>query len=224
MRFAILAAVLPIALLAAPVQAQFAPTGTNGPLPAATFGGSGIPNTSVMQSVFDGVLLGMNATGRYANPTVTDNGAGTYYAVPGSDGGSLARWNFNFFIGGANAGNYSYVLYYDFDPAVGTLVADHGKFNMAFAGGPQNSWNLGFNFLNSNIGGVVDDPTYASFDPTVSGDYTFAIGQYDGEGNEVNLVAIDVQAGVVATPEPASMVLMASGLFAVGFVVRRRKN
>src|SRR4051812_27858749 len=100
MRFGILAAALPLALLASPLQAQFVPTGTNGALPAANFGGSGIPNTSVMQRQYDGVTLGLTASARFSNPTVTDNGAGTYFATTGNDGGGLARWNFDYFIGG----------------------------------------------------------------------------------------------------------------------------
>ena len=223
MRLGILAVALPVALIAAPLQAQFTPTSTVAPLPGATFGGSGIPNTSVAQKTYDGVTLGLTATARYSNPTVTDNGAGTYYATPGNDGGGLAKWNFDFYLGGANASNYTYRLFYDFDPAAGTLIPDHGMFNLAFAAS-QDSWNPGFAFLNSTIPGIVDDPTYASFDPTVSGDYTFAIGQYDQSGNEVNLVAIDVQSGVVATPEPASMMLMGTGLLGLGGFVRRRRK
>ena len=219
MRFRLLSAVLPLALAtAAPLQAQFTPTGSFGSLPQATFGGSGIPNGAVMRNTFDGVTLGLTATQRFSAPAVGNNGAGTYYASVGSSTpAAYALWNFDFFIGGQNASNYSYVLYYDFDPAAGTMVSDHG--HIMLPGNSQDSWNLGMAFLDSNILGV--QPTYASFDPNAAGSYTFALGQYDANQTEVGLVAIDV---VTATPEPATLTLKASGLFGIGFVARRRRR
>ncbi len=218
MRFRLLAAVLPVALAAAPLQAQFTPAGSFGPLPQATFGGSGIPNGAVMRNTFDGVTLGLTATQRFSAPTVTDNGAGTYYAtIGGGTPATFALWNFDFFIGGQSANNYSYVLYYDFDPAAGTMVSDHG--HIALPGNFQDSWNLGMPFLDSNTFGV--QPTYASFDPNAGGSYTFALLQFDSNQDEVGRVAIDV---VTATPEPATLTLMASGLFGIGFVARRRRR
>ena len=218
MRFRLLAAVLPLAIAAAPLQAQFTPTGSFGSLPQATFGGSGIPNGAVMRNIFDGVTLGLTATQRFSAPAVTNNGAGTYFATNG--GGSpatYALWNFDFFIGGQNANNYSYVLYYDFDPAAGTMVSDHG--HIALPGNIQDSWNLGMPFLDTNILGT--QPTYASFNPNAGGSYTFALLQFDANQAEVGRVAIDV---VTATPEPATLTLMASGLFGIGFVARRRRR
>ncbi len=223
MRVRLFAALVPLALAAAPVQAQFTPTyDTFGALPQATFGGSGIPNHAVAQSVFNGVTLGLTATQRFSNPVVTNNGAGTYYATLGSGGSgataAYARWNFNYFIGGQNAGNYSYVLRYDFDPAQGTLVADHGSVALGNAAS-QNSWNLGMGFLNST-GGPIVEPTYASFSNSVNGEYTFALLAYDANNVEVDRVAI----AVTTTPEPASLTLMASGLLAFGLAARRRRK
>ena len=218
MRFRLLAAVLPVAIAAAPLQAQFTPTGSYGSLPQATFGGSGIPNNAVMRNTFDGITLGLTATQRFSAPAVTDNAAGTYFATNGSGTPSTyALWNFDFFIGGERAKNYSYVLYYDFDPAVGTMVSDHG--HIMLPANSQNSWNLGMPFLDSNTFGV--QPTYASFDPNAGGSYTFALLQLDASQAEVGRVAIDV---VTATPEPATLTLMASGLFGIGFVARRRRQ
>ncbi|MBY0507182.1 MAG: hypothetical protein K2X03_24925 [Bryobacteraceae bacterium] len=56
-------------------------------LPAATFGGAGIPNTAVaVQTVNNNgntITLGLNASERFANPVVTNNNAGTFFASVG---------------------------------------------------------------------------------------------------------------------------------------------
>ena len=77
MRHRFLAAVLPLALVAAPLQAQFIPNGGSfGSLPQATFGGSGIPNNAVQRGRNVGnVILGLTATQRYSSPLVTNDGA-----------------------------------------------------------------------------------------------------------------------------------------------------
>ena len=87
MRIHLMAAALPMALLAAPLHAQFTPTGgTFGSLPQATFGGSGIPNNAVqMGHNVGGVDLGLTATQRFTSPALTNDGAGTFFATPGFD-------------------------------------------------------------------------------------------------------------------------------------------
>ena len=61
---------------------------TFGPLPQATFGGSGIPNDAVAQSTFEGTgILALSSTQRFFNPPVTNDGAGNYFAEPGSNFG-----------------------------------------------------------------------------------------------------------------------------------------
>ena len=111
---------LKIALAAVMLSTPFAAMATAiyqtfGTLPV-TFGGSGIPNNAVAaSSVFvDGstnITLGLTAHGRYSNPTVTNNGAGLFYAGSGSNCGIAtdpvgcpsasrgALWNFGFFVG-----------------------------------------------------------------------------------------------------------------------------
>jgi hypothetical protein len=82
---------------------------TFGPLTGANFGGTGIPNDTVAISsqFYDGdnlITVAMNATQRYDNPVVTNNGAGTFYAGTGSNikgpgAGTLgALWNWNYYI------------------------------------------------------------------------------------------------------------------------------
>lgn len=234
-----LAAIALLAFAAAPLQAQFTPTGTSfGALPVATFGGSGIPNTSVqLNTSIDGLSLGLSAAQRGTNVGVTDNGAGRFFASPGNDLSvaptavpGYATWNFNFYVGGNVVGRYNYRLFYDFDAAVSNSVASHGF--VAITGTPnstaaiQNSWNLGMGFLSSGLFGAA--PTPNTFNPNSGGEYSFALIAYEktgtgglGYGSEVARSAIIVSTTTV--PEPSTYVLMASGL--VGLcVAHRRRN
>ena len=85
---------------AAPIVPDF---DTFGALPQATFGGSGIPNTSVAITNVDyqggAITLGLSAAQRFSNPVVTDDGAGTFFATAGADTlngqPTYAMWNFN---------------------------------------------------------------------------------------------------------------------------------
>lgn len=72
---------------AAPVTPVFQ---TFGDLAGAEFGGDGIPNDAVAISTFtaqngDMLTLGLTATGRFANPPVGNDGAGTFTADPGAN-------------------------------------------------------------------------------------------------------------------------------------------
>lgn len=225
MRHRFLAAVLPLALVAAPLQAQFIPNGGSfGSLPLATFGGSGIPNNAVQRGRNVGnVILGLTATQRYSSPLVTNDGAGTYFATPGFDAPSRATWNFDFFVGGSGASGYFYTLFIDNNAGAGTTTFGQYNFDATSfstytdpvtglpASANQDSWNIGMGF----IGG----------DPSLAGQYTYALAQYSNSARTANDLVdeIAIQVDVTATPEPASLVLLGTGLLAVGGIARRRR-
>ena len=204
------------------------PAGTTfGSLPAATFGGSGIPNDFVqITTIGDNLTLGLTATQRYANPAVTNDGAGTFFASAGGDtldgNPTYGKWNFDFYIKGLGQ-SQSVKFYYDNDASVGNDVV---PFFPVYSDG-QNSWNLGMGFLNGGI-----------FNPNASGEYGFALVAYENEWSlnspdengyhpiltsvEIGRTSILVKVGTSSVPDAGSTVFMfGSGI--VGLILLRRR-
>lgn len=198
---------------------------TFGALTTANFGGSGIPNQAVAQTTLGttGIVLGLTATARYtALPAPTNNGAGVFYAPPGISTGDNAKWNYDFYIGGANGpsavlSTYTYQLFVDMNPAVGDLFGSYQDLSAVLAlpdslltaGTIQNSHNLGFYA-----------PVPFSFNANAAGQYGILLVARDQTGAEVGRVAIDVNVGAV--PEPGSLAL--AGVALLGLLGVRRKG
>jgi hypothetical protein len=233
-----------VCVLAMPGIASATPLyDTFGPLTGANFGGVGIPNDSVaISSQFeDGanlITVAMNATQRFSNPVVTNDGAGTFFAGPGSNTGgnnesSLtgALWNFNFYIDvtgpGAKLADYDISLFYDFNPAFDNGPANLGVINITngilasanpLTTNVQGSENLLFNYLATSIPGYLTAPggAFTSFNPNATGEYNFAI-QVTRSGWNVEQVRMDVQ----VVPVPAAVWLFGSALGLAGLMRRR---
>lgn len=211
---------LPFQALAIPISPSYT---TFGPLPAATFGGTGIPNsavsvTSVVNPSGGGNLtLGLTAHQRYDNPAVTNDGAGTFFAVTGDDSAhgqpNYARWNFGLYLTGVKSGQETR-LYYDTNPAVGNDVSTY--LSLGSLGGYQESWNLGMGFL----GG-------AAFPESSSGQYSFALVTFDSQGVEFARSAMIVNVGDVRTSVPdagPSSALLLFGLGGLGLIKRFKRK
>ena len=216
-----------------------------GPFPDATWGGTGIPNDAVASSmkIVDGdvtITVAMNATGRFSNPVLGNDGAGTYFAGIGSNFGGAgqsttegALWNFNYFIRveGANGvtpklTDYQFDLFYDFDPADNTPIASLGKwdFTASIAAGAspaaalyEDSQNLMFGFLATSAPGFITAPG-GVFDPNAIGNYQFAL-QVSSGGFTIDSVAIEVQTVSI----PAAVWLFGSGLLGLVGLARRKR-
>lgn len=222
---------------------------TFGAIPAATFGGMGIPNTSMAISTSTNagntIMLGIAATPRFSGTTVGNDGMGSYTVGAGEGDPGLARWNFSFYTniaGGGSFADYQFDVRYDLDSSAGNALATLGTIDLnasIFAAaeavvpssGPlalaatdtaESSQNLAFSFLTTGIPGTVTAPApAATFDPNDLGEYTFQISVSDvTSGTLIDTVSIAVS----AVPEPTAALfgtLMAGGL---GTVVARRRR
>jgi len=228
---------MPAVVVAAPLYDTF------GPLDDATFGGTGIPNDEVaISSQFSNgdslITIAMSATQRYSNPALTNDGAGTYFATPGSNfGGSGqstnegALWNFNYYINidspGETLADYDITLFYDFDPAFDNGPAGLGTINVTNvilgSSDPgtakvEGSENLMFSYLASDVAGLLVAPAYTAFDPNALGEYNFGISVSQA-GWGVENVRMDVQ----VVPVPAAVWLFGSGLLGLVGIARRKQ-
>ncbi|MEO7360139.1 MAG: PEP-CTERM sorting domain-containing protein [Gemmatimonadaceae bacterium] len=209
------------------VSAQVACTAGFGSAPSTTFGGSGIPNSAVSyNNCVRGLSLNLTAHQRYDNPAVTNNGAGTFTAQAGQDANTVspqagyAKWNFGYDIQGANAGQYSYRLYFDNDPQTGNALDGFLNIPGSFGAPYANSLNLGMSYLNFGIFGPA--PTYQPFSADAAGQYGFDLVAYDSGLTEVARTSMLVNTSSVV-PEPSTYALMAAGLMLVGAAARRKK-
>ena len=154
---------------------------TFGPLPAASFSGSGIPDDAVaIKTIADGsniITLGMNAAERFLNPPVGGDGTGTFCAGTGTDFGDPtfattpgplgAIWNFDFYVSISGSGlpeinDYDVALLYDFDPGAGTDESLHGEIDFSAVVGLlpdfEGSEYLLFGFLSVPFPGILTPP------------------------------------------------------------------
>jgi PEP-CTERM motif-containing protein len=178
------------------------------------YGGTGIPTdlSYCGADAGNGNVIALMATPRYASAAPTTTGNGVFHALTGESIGApsntgFSSWNFSYFAGNlANSPNVNtYRVLVDRDPSAGVNFVQWAQ----FTGNGYDSSNQGF---------------LPGFDPFAAGLYTIQLDQYAVTGGLVNSVAINVDVTSTVTPEPSSIALMATGLFAVGGFVRRRNK
>jgi len=192
-----------------------------------TFGGSGIPTDSTVISTFmlgnETIRIGMSATPRFSSPALGNDGIGTFTTTAGESDPGLSKWNFSFFVESTGLLNGAGIkLYYDFDPAAGTDLADMGIIDISaflLATAPtatvaQDSQNLGFPYL-ATSSFFVSPPTFPSFDLFAAGEYSFKLVASNGQGVAMNV-------NVAAVPLPAGLPLLLGALSGLVWLRRRK--
>lgn len=151
-----------------------------------TFDGREVTRDAVAVSTFvdEGrtITLALSVSPRSGSAPVRNDSAGTFFVAPGVGGGAsdrstgAATWDLHYYANvsdGSLIGNgYLVRLLYDFDPAVGTDVDQHGALlKTTFRSTVQGNENLTTFF--PWIWSTPSPPM--AFDPALEGEYTFAI-------------------------------------------------
>ena len=230
-------AAVAVSLVGLPGTASATPTfDVFGPLP----GTLGSPNEQAAQSLFgqffDG-FLGLSVTARASSPAVSDDGAGTYFAEPGSNnGGQSTTWDFNVYAAGPGNATFADIIFelrYDLDPGRDTPESQLGTVNLNGALGTPGAPAqviAGFNLLDNvfrigTVPGIITPPTFRDFDADALGEYSFILAASTPSNNELARVAIDVNVGLpesTTLPEPATLALFGLGLAGLAVAQRRR--
>ncbi len=197
---------LVIALIASPAGAQAingAATGLSAP--AATY-------------TFEGKTAGAQAGSEYAGITFSTNlynDGNSYFAAVGGGRSSLANFANNacpcvspsdiFFTSAVNGAAFMYFT----NPGVSTFTALLNN-------------TVVYSFAdNVDLSGRTT-PTWYGFDSSIAFDQINIVS--GGSNTAFVLDNLEVGKAAVVTPEPASLVLLATGLFGVAGVVRRRRK
>lgn len=208
-------------------QAGVTPVFTSfGDLGVATFGGTGIPTdpTAIATNQAGTITIGLTAHQRYANPALTNDGAGTYTATAGLNNGldsvphSMgATWNYAYYMSVgdmAQLRNFDIDFYIDTDAGAGTDLSAmlHVDVDAQLGASPlntlQDSSNLAF---------------IPGFNALVAGEYSFLLRITDRLSGEATTSAINVNVVAGQTvPEPGSFAL--AGLALIGLAAARRRR
>ncbi|MCC2958016.1 PEP-CTERM sorting domain-containing protein [Massilia sp. IC2-477] len=222
---------------AGPITPEFS---VFGPLPQATYGGSGIPNDASAITFREGFLLGLTAHQRFSGPNLENDEQGTFFANPGTttspSGLNGSTWNIGYYIqvdqDSIEDSGLTFKLLYDFDAGTDTDEAQLGVLNLSAifpfgAGGSaaatkQDSQNLLFGYLATPSFFVAPPP--GAFNPNANGQYSFALVAYNGQGDELGRSAINVQVGAQSADVPEPGVFALLGLGAAGLAAARRRK
>lgn len=226
-RFATATAALAAALLATPLTATHAQSGTvtfggvtnnNGALPTATYSGPALTFSSVVRNGFGNSAVAGSADGRWW--TNGYSGQGMLFGNNSSLGNVLevtldAGTGFNLFLGGAlfgawpNASRYvTYQLFNDdFSQSTGAFTVLAGTSTPAIASFTGNNWGsiVRLQFTETNAMGV--NVGRGSFDVGIQ-DISYTVSRDEPSPQDV--------------PEPSTFLLVATGVF--GLVVTARRH
>jgi PEP-CTERM motif len=185
--------------------------------------GSGNPDTAWTADNENGVQIALRAQPRYIGGTYVP--VGNVYSVPlgnlsSPDSGSIWGWAFSFSglptkaTANLTITNVLTGQTNSFNPL---LIGD----NVTSGGYTQNSETL--SYLVFAPGGTFDplnsSYAYGSFDANALDTYNFTLKAFDSTGLQLASVSMSVVAGV---PEPASLLLLGTGLLFLVIVSRRR--